>query len=398
MRSLSSTFATNIFSDSNVFQNSSSSNEYNFKKKHNFEKENERFTSLIGIGNPIIDISAEISAETIKKFNLKWGDSFCYNDQDDDCTGFFSELEKEEKVTHIPGGSIQNSLRVASWCLNMEKTNKIEFKVSMIGAVGNDNNKIKILKSLNEVGVKPILEIINSHETSRCGVGIYQKEKYHLADLRASQRLSEKFIENNSDIIFSHDSLLIEGYMLNNRFNICKKICETFKQNKKPVFFTLSSTNLIKHNYEKIIEIANDSDIIVGNIDEAQELAKSGGIEINKIFEIIFKKLKPNNERFLIITDLPNEICCGKYDYKNQRLSCIWTIFNQNLNAEEIQDLNGIGGAFLGGFLSQYMMGYDVSDCCRIGLDAANEIMKHVGCIFPKNLNLFEYMNRENSF
>ena len=108
--------------------------------------------------------------------------------------------------------------------------------------------------------------------------------------------------------------------------------------------------------------------------------------------------MKSNTDRILIITDLPNEVYCAKYDYKTQRLNCIWTVFNQKLNEEEIQDLNGVGGAFLGGFLSQYMMGYDISDCCRIGLDAANEIMKYVGCYFPKNLNLFEYMNSENSF
>ena len=398
MHSLSSTFATNIYSNSNLFQNCSSSNSNNLKNKNNFEKRNERFTSLIAIGNPIVDITAEITKEAIEKFNLKWGDNFFYNNQDNNDIEFIGELENESKTTCVPGGTIQNTLRVASWCKNKKKNNEKKFKVSMLGAVGKDNYKNKIINALKEVGVNPILEIIIGNETSRCGVGIYQNEKYHLADLRASRRLSEKFIENNSDIIFSHDSLLIEGYMFNNHFNLCKKICETFKQKKKPVFLTLSSTNIIKYNYEKIIEIANDSDIIVGNIDEAKELAKAQGIEINKILEIIFKILKSNTDRILIITDLPNEIYCAKYDYKTQRLNCIWTVFNQKLNEEEIQDLNGVGGAFLGGFLSQYIMGYDISDCCRIGLDAANEIMKHVGCYFPKNLNLFEYMNSENSF
>ena len=201
MHSLSSTFATNIYSNSNLFQNCSSSNSNNLKNKNNFYKGNERFTSLIAIGNPIVDITAEITKETIEKFNLKWGDNFFYNNQDNNDIEFIGELENESKTTCVPGG---------------------------------------------EVGVNPILEIINGHETSRCGVGIYQNEKYHLADIRASRRLSEKFIENNSDIIFSHDSLLIEGYMFNNHFNLCKKICETFKQNKKPVFLTLSSTNIIK--------------------------------------------------------------------------------------------------------------------------------------------------------
>ena len=93
MHSLSSTFATNIYSNSNLFQNCSSSNSNNLKNKNNFYKGNERFTSLIAIGNPIVDITAEITKETIEKFNLKWGDNFFYNNQDNNDIEFIGELE-----------------------------------------------------------------------------------------------------------------------------------------------------------------------------------------------------------------------------------------------------------------------------------------------------------------
>ena len=395
MNSLSSTFETNNSSFSGLFPKYSSNNNSKniFSKKDNLKifnnklSEYQRFLSLIAIGNPIVDISAEIEHYVINKYNLHFGETIFVNDNN---CGFFDELENMPKVTYIPGGSIQNTLIVASWCLNMEPTNKNKFIITMLGSVGSDINKERILKSFQNSGVNPILETIKGQETSRCGVGIYQKEKYRLADIRASKMLTEQFIEEQSDIMYSHDSLLIEGYTINDTFNICKKICQNFKLNKKQVFLTLSSTNIIKQNYQKLIEIANDSDIIAGNIYEAKEFAKCQTNEINQIYEIILKKLNPNNNRLLIITDLPNSVYCGKYDYINKNLNYILTVFNKKIDEEKFEDLNGIGGAFFGGFLSQYMNGYNLHDCCRIGLKAANEIMKQVGCILKKNVNFFE--------
>lgn len=389
MNSLSSTFETNNSSFSGLFPKYSSNNNSKniFSKKDNLKifnnklSEYQRFLSLIAIGNPIVDISAEIEHYVINKYNLHFGETIFVNDNN---CGFFDELENMPKVTYIPGGSIQNTLIVASWCLNMKPTNKNKFIITMLGSVGSDINKERILKSFQNSGVNPILETIKGQETSRCGVGIYQKEKYRLADIRASKMLTEQFIEEQSDIMYSHDSLLIEGYTINDTFNICKKICQNFKLNKKQVFLTLSSTNIIKQNYQKLIEIANDSDIIVGNIYEAKEFAKCQNNEINQIYEIILKKLNPNNNRLLIITDLPNLVYCGKYDYINKNLNYILTVFNKKIDEEKFEDLNGIGGAFFGGFLSQYMNGYNLHDCCRIGLKAANEIMKQVGCILKK--------------
>jgi adenosine kinase len=66
---------------------------------------------ILGIGNPIIDISATVTEETIKKFNLDWGKTVFANDSN---VGFFDELESQSDVTYIPGGSVTNSLRICN--------------------------------------------------------------------------------------------------------------------------------------------------------------------------------------------------------------------------------------------------------------------------------------------
>ena len=66
---------------------------------------------ILGIGNPIIDISATVCEETIKKFNLDWGKTVFANDSN---VGFFDELESQSDVKYIPGGSVTNSLRICN--------------------------------------------------------------------------------------------------------------------------------------------------------------------------------------------------------------------------------------------------------------------------------------------
>ena len=344
--------------------------------RYNFRKERPEINSLLTLGEPVVDITSEIGTDMIEKFGLKLGNSVLVDEKESEyTTEVFGALESMPAVGYIPGGSAQNTIRVISWCLNMEPERRKKFKVSMLYA-------------LKEIGVNPILEILKDDKTSRCGVGIFKKEKCFVTQLRASKRLSELFLENNRENIFSHQAVLIEGYMLNNCFNICKKICENFHKNNKLVILTLSATFIIKFHNQKLIEIANDADIIAGNIEEAVEMADNKGNDIQEIYKIIFRKLKENNNRLLLITDGPNGVYCGKYNYDEQKLEYLWTFSANKVKNDEIQDLNGAGDAFLGGFLSQYMKGNSIEDCCHVGIDAATEIIKNVGCTFPKSKNL----------
>lgn len=67
--------------------------------------------ALIGIGNPIIDISNNTDEKSIEKYNLHFGQTVFAND---DNKGFFDELEKTPNCSYIPGGSVTNSIRVAN--------------------------------------------------------------------------------------------------------------------------------------------------------------------------------------------------------------------------------------------------------------------------------------------
>ena len=340
-----------------------------------------RLSRIIAIGNPIVDILAETDKETLQRYKLIFGGTFFANESN---MGFYDELESKPQVTYIPGGSIQNTLRVANWCLNMEEQNKGKFSVTMLGAIGQDNYKDKIMNALNSAGVIPLLQPVPNISTSRCGVGICQKERCLLPHIQASNCLTDDFVKEHEEKIFNNDALLIEGYFLQEKYDLCKYLCNMFKRAKKMIILTLSAVFMVQSHRDKIMEIAQDSDMVVGNLEEFEAFAEVQRCDLLTTISKAHEKLTPK-ERLFIVTDGANGVYVTKYDYNKKGLDYFLQSFPNKLKNEDICDLNGAGDAFLGGFLSQYMKGASLEQCCKVGNDASYIIIKNVGCTFPKN-------------
>ena len=360
-------------------------NRYRYEMQIDSSKVNDSFNPrlrrVIAIGNPIVDISAEIEKETLQRYKLVWGGTFF---ADESNMAFFDELESKPQVTYIPGGSIQNTLRVTNWCLNMEEQNKDKFYVTMLGAIGQDNYKDKIMNALKSAGVIPLLQPIPNISTSRCGVGICQKERCLLPHIKASNCLTDEFVKEHEDEIFNNDALLIEGYFLQERYELCKYLCNMFKRAKKMIILTLSAVFMVQSHREKIMEIAQNSDMIVGNLEEIEAFAEVQRSDPQITIAKAHEKLSPK-DRLFVVTDGGNGVYVTKYDYNKKGLDYFLQSFPNKLKNEDICDLNGAGDAFLGGFLSQYMKGASLEQCCKVGNDASYIIIKNVGCTFPKN-------------
>ena len=342
--------------------------------------------SLLAIGNPIIDIIASIDKDTIQNCGLEWGGTVFNNEK---TQKFLEDLEVKPIVTYTPGGSIMNTLRVCSWCLNMNPNDAGKFKITMLGAVGNDKFKDKIINSLKEAKVEHLLEI-KQENTSICGVGIYKKERCLVPDIQASKNLSKEFIEEKKHIIFDHEVLLIEGYFLKENFEICKYLCEEFNREQKLVILTLSAVVIVQQYIDKIKEIANMSDMIIGNMEETEVLAGGKNSIFQETYEKVHRILFPRN-RLLVVTCGSHGVYCSKYNYNSMRLELILQCFPNFVKNDEIVDLNGAGDAFLGGFLAMYLKGNRENrlfSCCKMGNDTASIILRNVGCTYPKNLKL----------
>ena len=109
---------------------------YSQNSQYQGKKERCELFSIIGIGDPIVDIISEVDDDLIRKYNLKGGDTIFLDESEN--AQIFDEIERLPEVRYIPGGSVQNTLRVLSWCLNMNSNNRNKFHLTMLGCVGED--------------------------------------------------------------------------------------------------------------------------------------------------------------------------------------------------------------------------------------------------------------------
>lgn len=347
----------------------------------NLFKQGLQINSVLGIGDPIVDISAEIEKADLDKFGLAFGQTVFAEDKN---IKFFEELEKKKEVSYVPGGSVQNSLRVISWCLRMSNTTDDQRKLTMLGCTGNDTYRQKILDALKEVGVNSLLQISEGESTSRCAAGILEKERCLLTEIKASNSLSDEYIEQNWEEICSHDCFLIEGYFIPKKYNMIKKIVNEFKAKKKPIVITLSAVFLLQHHKEKMVEIANDCNIIFCNMEECEALAGIQGKYYSDTIELAHKQLTPKR-RHLIVTCGSKGVISSSYNYEQEHLDYIYQQFPKYILDEEMVDANGAGDAFLGGFVAQWMLGRSIVACAKGGNATSGVILRNVGCQFKNH-------------
>ena len=185
---------------SNYNYNSMFSNIFPYNNNYNYininkdiinikEKERPEILSIIGIGDCIIDIISEKNMSIINKYQLI-NNKTRYIDQNN--INIFQELQKMLCVYYITGGSVQNILRTISLCLNLNIEKK--YNITMLGCIGNDIYKDKIINTLIQNKINPLLKIING-ENSLYTARFYNKNTYLISDIKYLKNLYKEYIK-----------------------------------------------------------------------------------------------------------------------------------------------------------------------------------------------------------
>jgi len=94
--------------------------------------------AILGMGNPLLDISDTVTKDVLDKYGLKANDAVLAEDKH---IPLYAELSKQAGVQYIAGGATQNSIRVAQW-MSQEAG-----KTAYMGCVGNDEYAKKNARS-----------------------------------------------------------------------------------------------------------------------------------------------------------------------------------------------------------------------------------------------------------
>ena len=307
---------------------------------------------VVGIGNAIIDLIAEVDDSFLEKNNITKG-GMSLVDYD-----LANKIGEEVKIVKtISGGSVANSVV----CIAQQG-----LKTAFIGKVNEDElgNEFQNGLQKEEVDFKFIPSLAKNY-TARCIILVTpDAERTMNTYLGISQELSEDDVD--MEVIASSSILYLEGYLwdLTDAKNAIKKSIIKAKESSTMVAFSVSDAFCVDRFRDEFIDLVKKSaDIIFANESEVISLFQSKSLEeavqecqnINKIFAITL-----GSKGALIVKE--NEII--------------------EISPEQIDNLvdtTGAGDLFAAGFLSKYIRSKDLKLAGKEGVRLASQIIQKFG-------------------
>eukprot|EP01118_Nematostelium_gracile_P007622 TRINITY_DN248_c1_g1_i1.p1 TRINITY_DN248_c1_g1~~TRINITY_DN248_c1_g1_i1.p1 ORF type:complete len:343 (-),score=116.35 TRINITY_DN248_c1_g1_i1:50-1078(-) len=330
--------------------------------------------ALLGIGNPLLDISAAVPQEVLDRYGLKSGNATL---AEPNHIPLYEELVKNYKVDYIAGGATQNAIRAAQWMIQTPNV------TGYIGCIGKDKFGEELRNSANKDGVATHYLVDENTPTGTCAVLIRDKERSLVANLSAANNYKKDHFESNEiqDIVKKANFFYSASFFLTVSPETSIALGKYAAENNKTFMVNLAAPFLIQFFWDgKMEEVLKYADIVFGNEDEAAALGtKLGwGTDLNTIATKLseYPKVNANKKRLVVFTQgAKSTITCQ--DGKIQTFEPI------PVAKEDIVDTNGAGDSFTGGFLSRYIQGKSLEECVAAGHYCACQCIKQSGCTFP---------------
>ena len=329
---------------------------------------------LYGMGNPLLDISADVPPDYLVKYGLKPNDAVLAEPKH---LPIYQDLVDNYQVEYIAGGATQNSIRVAQWMLQQK------FATSYIGCVGGDQFGRQLEAQALKDGVKVQYMVHGQDPTGTCACLITKKVRSLVANLGAANSYQKTHLmqEENWALVERAQWAYIAGFFLTVSTDSILEVAKHCMEKNKYFMMNLSAPFICMAFKEQLMSVMPYIDILFGNESENEALAQALDMGTKDLKEIARKvaalpKANGARGRVVIITQGPDPV-----------LLCENGIVTESpiipISPEEILDTNGAGDAWVGGFLSQLVRGQSVKECLRGGHYAANVIIKRSGCTFP---------------
>lgn len=338
------------------------------------ENEQLKDNTLIGMGNPLLDISANVTKDFLAHYDLKPNDAILADPEKH--KDLYSELVDKFKTEYIAGGSVQNALRVCQWLL--QKPNVTTF----FGCVGEDKySKILHDKAVTD-GVNPRYQYNLNEPTGTCAVLVTDHHRSLCANLGAANCFTIDHIREpeNKKLVNSAQFYYISGFFLTVSPPSIMEVANVALSHNRPLLMNLSAAFISQFYKEPLMQVLPYVDVLFGNEQEAETFAQEQDFGTKEIKEIAIKicNLPKQNEkrpRVVILTQGTLPVILAENG--NIREFPV-----KALPEEQLVDTNGAGDAFTGGFLSQYIQGKDLDVAIKCGIWAASQIVQQSGCTF----------------
>jgi len=334
---------------------------------------------LFGMGNPLLDISAVVDEEFLKKYDVKLNNAILAEPHH---VPMYQELADKENVEYIAGGATQNSIKVAQWIL------QVPGATSYIGCIGKDKFGAEMKKNSKAAGVNVHYYEDETKPTGTCGVLVVGGERSLVANLSAANCYKSEHLKSpeNWALVEKAKFFYIAGFFLTVSPESIQLVAEHAAQKRKIFMMNLAAPFICEFFTEALMKVFPYMDYVFGNETEARTFAKAQGWETDNVEEIALKmsalpKASGTYARIAVITQGSDPVVVAKYG----KVTLFPVIL---IPKENIVDTNGAGDAFVGGFLAQLVLGKSIEECVKYGNYAANVIIQRSGCTFPEKPSL----------
>lgn len=344
--------------------------------------------TLLGMGNPLLDISVECEMDLLDKYGLKLNNAILASPSH---LPLYQELLDRfpSTVQFIAGGATQNSIRVAQWMAGEKGFS------AYAGCIGKDDEFGKQLQAAAEGdGVTCYYDKQEDDAsplpTGTCAVLVHEKERSLVANLSAAERYSKarhfdtaafQSVVKGAKLIYSAGFFLTHA---SETMLACGKTCAESTTGQRYAI-NLSAPFLCQFFKSQMLSVLPYADLVFGNESEAEAFAENNdmpkGLSIAEIAKRIADMPKANasKPRVVVITQGSESTVIAESGKEETTVVPV-----DKMESHLIVDTNGAGDAFVGGFLAYLLKGSSLVEAAKAGHWAAGHIIQRSGCTFDR--------------
>jgi len=332
----------------------------------------------MGMGNPLLDISANVGQDFLDKYDVKLDSAILAEDKHQP---LYKELIDNYSPQYIAGGATQNSIRVAQWM--MQKPGQSAF----MGCVGSDDYAKQLETCASSDGVLVHYMKDEATPTGTCAALIKDGERALVTNLDAANNFKPSHLQTDKakEIVESAKICYIAGFFLTVSVESLVEVGDKIVAKDGIFCLNLSAPFIVDFFADQMAKAMPYADFLFGNESEAAAYGKKHnlGEDLKEIALAVAALPKKNSSRprTVVFTQGSQSTivaCDGKVtEYAVEALA-----------KELLVDTNGAGDAFVGGFLSQLVDGKDMEACVKAGHWGARYIIQQSGTQLSKECDL----------
>lgn len=330
---------------------------------------------LLGMGNPLLDMSTNVDAAFLKKYQLEADNAILAEPSH---LPLYKDIETNHKVDYVAGGATLNTIRVGQWLLQKDHT------FSYFGSIGADEYSKTLIEKAEDLGVNMKCQVNAEHPTGTCAVLLTEggKNRSLVTNLAAANEFKKTHFDDKAiwSIVEAADYFYIGGFFLTVSPESILEVAQHACANNKYLMMNLSAPFISQFFSEPMSKCLPYIDILFGNETEAVAFSNQQNFATEDIKTIALKaaaleKTNKSRGRMVVITQ-----GCEPTIVAYEGVVTEYAIIP--IKSEDIVDTNGAGDSFVGGFLSQFVQGKEISRCVEVGNYAANYIIQQSGVAF----------------